>query len=245
MKHLKDPSWVFVSHSSHDIDAVRVVRNYLEEQGGAPLLFHLVSLTEPEEFWPLIEREIEARNFFLYCESAAARESEWVQRERETVERLQERRVIRKESIRVDSGDIHLRKLDEFLAKTRVFPSSSRRDRDVVEPFLHELNRVGFQVFSEQQVIMGSAWEAQINRELEEAAITGWVVAFLSSFSVQRSNIMSEIRAARALGAKFVPVVIEPIQLPPEVAAINVFDASRDPATAPQELAQILLSRQT
>ena len=77
---------IFVSHASADIKMVRQVRNYLEERDTIPLLFHLVALTNAEEFWPLIEREILARNFFLYCESEAAERSQWVQRERHAVE---------------------------------------------------------------------------------------------------------------------------------------------------------------
>ncbi len=50
----KPGTWIFVSHSSEDMKAVRVVRNYLEEKGASPLLFHLMALTTAEEFWPLI-----------------------------------------------------------------------------------------------------------------------------------------------------------------------------------------------
>ena len=79
-------AWVFVSHSSKDLARVRQVRNYLERKGASPILFHLRALQDPEDFWPLIKKEIAARNFFLYCESPAAAASEWVQREREVVE---------------------------------------------------------------------------------------------------------------------------------------------------------------
>jgi len=75
-------AWVFVSHSSLDIAKVLEVRNYLEECSAAPLLFHLVSIKKPEEFWPLIKKEIAARNFFLLCDSKNARRFEWVARER-------------------------------------------------------------------------------------------------------------------------------------------------------------------
>ncbi len=50
--------------------------DYLESKNAAPLLFHLIALTNPEEFLPLIEREIQARSFFLYCESRAAKSAE-------------------------------------------------------------------------------------------------------------------------------------------------------------------------
>jgi hypothetical protein len=55
---------IFVSHSSKDLVRVRQVRNYLEESDASPISFHLLALQAPEEFWPIIDREIEARNFF-------------------------------------------------------------------------------------------------------------------------------------------------------------------------------------
>lgn len=61
--------WIFVSHASEDLPRVREVRNYLEANGASPLLFHLLALDDPAEFWPLIEREITVRNFFLHCET--------------------------------------------------------------------------------------------------------------------------------------------------------------------------------
>src|SRR5262245_8191750 len=76
-------AWIFVSHASDDLERAREVRNYLESKGASPLLFHLKALANPEEFWPIIEREIAARNFFLYCQSAIADKRDWVCRERE------------------------------------------------------------------------------------------------------------------------------------------------------------------
>lgn len=244
MKQFDQPSWIFVSHSSDDIKQVRLVRNHLEETGGSPLLFHLVAVTDPDEFWPLIRREIEARNFFLYCESASAERREWVQRERAAVDEVRRRRPVRIGSINVESEEIDFGQLDDFLAKTRVFPSFSHRDRETVEPFLIELSRAGFQVFSDKDdITFCEDWQTQIMRELEEAAKSGWVVAFLSSFSVQRPNIMMEIGAAKALGAKFLAVMIEKIDLPSDLMTTQVFDATRNPATAPAELARLLLTR--
>src|SRR5262245_46505221 len=135
-KDSKHRAWIFVSHASVDLVNVRRVRNYLESKDAAPLLFHLMAMNDPEEFWPIIEREIKARNFFLYCESAAADLSHWVQRERAAVEAARNEHPKRIGRIRVDQQKIDESALDDFLAKTRVFPSYSRRDRATVAPFL-------------------------------------------------------------------------------------------------------------
>jgi hypothetical protein len=99
---------VFVSHSSADLRKVREVRNFMEDRDAAPILFHLRALTDPERFWPLIELEISARNFFLLRDSEAARASPWVQREREAVRKISNQRAIRVGRIDLDKHPLDL-----------------------------------------------------------------------------------------------------------------------------------------
>jgi len=65
-------AWIFVSHSSRDLEKVRRVRNAIEAAGGEPILFFLKCLSDHDEIDELIKREIEARNFFLLCDSSNA-----------------------------------------------------------------------------------------------------------------------------------------------------------------------------
>ncbi len=111
----KPKAWVFVSHSSADIVKVRKVRNFLEEHNAGPLLFHLISLTKPEEFWPLIEREISERNFFLFCDSKNARKSEWVLRERQTIKHYSALKPIRVGRTNLDNPEIDYGELKRFI----------------------------------------------------------------------------------------------------------------------------------
>jgi hypothetical protein len=237
-------AWIFISHASDDLLRVRDVRNYLESKGASPLLFHLRALANPDEFWPIIEREIAARNFFLYCQSAVADKREWVCREREAVARERRKRPTRVDSVRVDSGALDFTKLDAFLAKTRVFPSFSHRDREAVRPFLLAMERAGFQVFSDTNISAGARWADVIQQELEAAARDGWVVAFLSQSSIQSAWTKHEMSAGIALGAKFIPVLIEKFgpraNLPEE---FEFFDATVDPTTAPDRLVELMLRR--
>lgn len=115
-KNNEQKSWIFVSHASADLANARRVRNLVEERGASPLLFYLMALEDPEEFWPIIEREIRARNFFLYCESPSAKLSSWVRKERAAVEkaRLEYPKCIG--TIPVDGPEIDEHAIDEFLA---------------------------------------------------------------------------------------------------------------------------------
>jgi hypothetical protein len=237
-------AWIFVSHSSDDLPRAREVRNYLESKGASPLLFHLKALANPEEFWPIIEREIAARNFFLYCQSAVADGREWVRREREAVEREPRNRPIRVDSIRVDRGDLDFSKLDDFLAKTRVFPSFTRSDREVARPFLLAMERAGFQVFDEREITAGEVWRDRIQRELEAAARDGWVVAFFSRNSIESGWVGYEIGFGVQAGAKFIPVLSEQVSLPDNLLRdYQLFDATVDPTTAPDRLVELMLLR--
>lgn len=236
-------AWIFVSHASDDLPRVRKVRNYLESKGASPLLFHLKALAEPGQFWPIIEREIAARNFFLYCESTIAEDRKWVRREREAVEAVSRERSIRIGSIRVDEPELNLEKLDVFLAKTRVFPSFSHWDRQAVKPFILAMEQAGFQVFRELRMPVGANWQAVLQQELEAAGRDGWVVAFLSQSSIQSHFVNYEIGAGLALGAKFIPVAIEKIMPPANLAHIQLFDATTDPVTAPDRLVELMLRR--
>jgi hypothetical protein len=227
---------------------VRRVRNCLEEKDASPLLFHLLALQLESEFWPIIEREIVARDFFLYCESEAAARSPWVERERAAVERATGRKPKRIGSIRVDGPEVDLASLDAFIATTRVFPSFSHADRDLVRPFLDELEKRGFEVFDDLTMLTpGHNFAAVIENELRRAAHSGWVVAFLTQRSLQSPWVQREIQFALSLRAKFVPVIVDGgmslAMLPPHLRTVQVFDATQDPANAPFRLANELHQR--
>jgi len=114
-------AWIFVSHSSADIVKVRKVRNYLEEHNTAPLLFHLISLKEPEEFWPFIEREIAERNFFLLCDSENAQKSEWVAKERKAIKHFSSIKPIRVGRTNLDLPNIDYSGLQSFIKNIKAF----------------------------------------------------------------------------------------------------------------------------
>ena len=236
-------AWIFVSHAGADLTMVRQARNYLEEKGAAPFLFHLKALTDPTEFWPLIEREIVARNFFLYCESAAAEQSEWVRRERMAVSRAREQAPKRIGRIRVDTAELDFGSLDRFLAATRVLPSYSRQDRERVEPFLEAFRTAGFQVFDDQAIQASVRWDDAARNELGAAARDGWVLVFLSTASAESEWVHGELLAARNLRARIIPVRIEPIRPPLALMDIQWFDATEDPSGAPLRLVNDLLRR--
>ena len=233
--------WVFVSHSSKDLLNVRKVRNHLEERGASPLLFHLLAFKEPEEFWPIIEREISERNFFLYCESEAAEKSPWVQRERKAVESTRLRRPIRIGRCRVDQENVDTVSIDRFLRTLRVFPSFVDNELGIVRPFLEALEQNGFMVFD---LKAGEKWERRIETELELAKKDGWLVPFLSEAWLRSFWVQAEGKLAKLYGARVVPVLIEKVQQPTVLSDLQFVDATSDLAAGPQLLVRELLIRE-
>ncbi len=238
-------TWIFVSHASPDLETVREVRNYLEQKQASPLLFHLLALKHEEEFWPVIEREIMERDFFLLCESAAADESDWVKRERDAVERAAKLRPKRIGSIRVDGNGLDLTQLDRFIGTMRIFPSYANSDSEQVVPFLDALGSRGFEVFDfRKDLRIGDPWAQQFDSALSEAAAYGFVLFFLSRNSIRSEWIRREVEQAISLNARLVPVLLDrlpdPSSIPASLSAYQYFDASTEPLTAPQSLADFL-----
>lgn len=242
---LEARQWIFVSHASADLEAARMVRNHLEAKGASPLLFSLKSLTRAREFWPLIEKEIAARTFFVYCESEAAQKSEWVIRERAAVARLSKRHPKRIAHIRVDCGELDYPALDRFLTRTRVLIAFDKHDTDAVRPFSDVLGALGFRVvlsiISDDPIA-----DADLTSQLGKAAAEGPIVGFVGNRPSH--NFEKWFNCARSVGTDTNGTRIVTLSRPTSarfsnyIDAANVLDAWKMPRRAPYILARELLS---
>src|SRR5687768_15897528 len=88
IKPADEGAWIFPSHSTKDFVKVAGLRNGLESQGHRPLMFFLKCLGDDCEIDSLIRREIDARTWFILCQSANAKLSRWVQSEVSYVKEL-------------------------------------------------------------------------------------------------------------------------------------------------------------
>ena len=206
--------WIFVSHASQDIVMVRRVRNYLERNGGNPLLFHLRALEDPEEFWPLIEKEIQSRNFFLFCDSPAAQQSEWVRREREVAQKAAAINPKRMGRLDVSGSKLDKAALNDFLADRKVFLGFSQKDQELVTPFRTELAKAGFKIVNiDLDRMSGETLSKTIERSIRSVVTGGWFVRFISPISLESRWELQEAEIANRLGAKVVSVAIGGMQV--------------------------------
>jgi hypothetical protein len=135
-------AWLFVSHAHQDLRAVRRVRDELERRHANPLLFFLMCLQQDEEIDSLIKREISARYFFILCDSDAARESKWVQKERAFVKSLEGRKIYNLDLSWPWEEQQHV--IREALGAVTTFLNYLYSDRERVRPYIDLLIRNDF-----------------------------------------------------------------------------------------------------
>jgi hypothetical protein len=211
----EEGAWIFVSHSHRDLVSVRRVRGALEAKGHQPLLFFLKCLGDDAEIDGLIRREIEARQFFLLCDSTNARESRWVRQEVALIKQLP-----RKVSLTVElEGDweTQLATIDELSRRATVFVSYHTVDEQIAKLIVKELRGRDFRVFFDIEEGLDSKadWQETIIRALIDAADYGYVLILLSPDALRSNwlamNLKLITRRAEQLGAPLsvVPLIVK------------------------------------
>jgi hypothetical protein len=233
--HRLSDAWIFVSHSHLDLNAVRRVRDEFERLHANPLLFFLMSLKDDEELDSLIKREITARNIFLLCNSPSARKSQWVQKEREFVLSLRDRKI--HELDMEWPWERQKRIIHETLQSATAFINYSIKDRDRVQPYIDLLADSDFAVFEPfTQAMPGDSLIDELDAAIERSVI-GYFFTFLSSNWLRSKWARTEIERYLALAenaksgrAPFL-VALDPVSLllpglPPQLGGIQILDFS-------------------
>lgn len=148
-----------------------------------PLLFFLKALDDDEELRSLLRREIDARSFFLLCDSDAARRSPWVQDEHEYVRQLIGKQVV---TIPPEAEwNVQLAAIDYMLTRATAFLSYAHTDRDRVAPFADLLSSHDLTVWNDFLLSVGQNFQTTIRKLLQQAAENGYLIGFLSMASLR------------------------------------------------------------
>jgi hypothetical protein len=206
-------AWIFLSHSTKDWDEVRRVRNLLEEKGHRPLVFFLKCLTEHSELDELIRREIEARTWFLLCDSDNASSSSWVQAEVAYIKKLKGKYH---EQIDLNEAiEKQIERIDRLCKRVTAFLSYHRADQPYARRIRDALAKQDYSIWFDIEALSpGSDWQQEITSAIDRAVDRGFVLVLLSSNSVQSEYVMQEIRyaleksAKAAHGANIVPILL-------------------------------------
>lgn len=208
----QEGAWIFVSHSHEDLAQVRVIRDALEARGHNPLLFFLNCLGDDAEVDTLIRREIEARTWFVLCDSENARNSRWVRSEVEIIKNLAEKVY---EVIDLDSDlEDQVTRIDRLSKRATVFLSYARHDSAVADRLQQALRDRDYAVW-DPQTAPGMDWATDLRRGVQNAMTNGLFVLLLSPAALESPSVQAELDYALELEAqlpgRLVPVLASPI----------------------------------
>lgn len=159
---MRNKTTIFLSHSSKDLEKVRNIRNVFEVLNCDALIFYLKCLDDGnpnlEQF---IKDEIEARNIFVYCKSANAEASPWVQKELEYIKSLSGKLLyildIEKDfAVQLISL---LSSILEIIKNTRVFFSYPHNIAKTIQSITDYLEKKDFCVFRIRNCYWGNRWQ--------------------------------------------------------------------------------------
>lgn len=104
----------------------------------------------------------------------------------------------------------------------RTFVSYSHEDRDIVEPIITLLRVTRNDVFWDYQSIpLGSVWRKEIKTALKKADV---IVVFWCRHAEQSSEVAKEWRAARTMGKRLLPVVLDTTKMPRSLGQFQAVD---------------------
>ncbi|MCB2231732.1 toll/interleukin-1 receptor domain-containing protein [bacterium] len=232
----KTGAWIFVSHSHRDLGQVRQIRNELEKLGHNPLLFFLKCLSSDDARLPqLIRDEIEAREWFILCDSPNARRSGWVQQERKLIKAMTGKVIETIDLSKDPQTELH--KLIRLSKRATVFLSYARQDREIAERIRRALLEHDFGVWFDASVPAGQDWAVAIQSAIDDAVARGFVLVLLSPASLASQFCKHETEyalqlAVRSQRSNVIPVVVAPCAheaLPVPLGNIQLFDLTTGP----------------
>ncbi len=205
--------YIFLSHASANIDIVRRIRNEFESLGQNPIAFYLRCLDEnykgrDEELWNLIYREIDAREWFVYCQSPEAEESKNVQKECAYIKQAGKDKMW---DIDITADwEIIRNRIHKIVADLEVFISYSREDKAVADVLKKVLVDADYSVWDPEYDMKtsGTAFMDQIGDAILRCAYKGFYVLIISENSIRNKYVEKELEFATGQGALIVPVVV-------------------------------------
>ena len=215
----KGGCWIFLSHSSQDIDKVRIIRNEFEKHSHNPLAFHLKCLNAdtPEgrqELDTLIKREIDSREWFVFCESPAASRSEYVQMEKDYILKTGKQKVW---SINMSLPiDAILAKIKEICTLIKVYISYTRYDGyEVYKQLSNALIEKDFDVWdSECDIVPGTDFYTEIQSIIHKTVEYGFVIVLITNAFTRSKYCLQELEWIVSSNTTIIPLVFENAEVP-------------------------------
>lgn len=194
---------VFISHSHKDLPKVRLIRNFLEKNGFDPLCFYMQCLTDEDEIDGLLKREIDARKWFAFMDSQNARQSAWVRKEREYIQRNPDSKILYYKLLDESPEDIANRIMDQMT----VYLCYSERDKEYGSFVAQSLSGMGFRVFdrcdeeANGDDYFSLRYQEQTEAAIRDAAKHGCFLFLMTDYSKRALMMRKELEYAIMYGA--------------------------------------------
>lgn len=207
--------YIFISHSHEDIIEVRRIRNQLEKDGFEPLCFYLKCLDDDSEIEDLIKREIDAREWFIFVNSANARKSKWVTLEREYITKTDRKKIL---TINIEDENSVVDAINKIKHQLRIFISYSSLDRELARRIKDKLEDKDYLVFfAPDSIAPGIEFSTTISNAIIDASKDGCVLALITENSLNSLQVQKEIMFALQKKCNIIPVIIGNITLNQEL----------------------------
>lgn len=211
LKKPDEGGYIFLSHSHDDIDIVREIRNSLEKEGFEPLCFYLKCLNDDSEIEDLIKREIDAREWFVFVNSANSRKSKWVRLEREYITKTDSKKIL---TIDIDDENSINNVIDKMRHNLRIFMSYLELDSSLARKITRKLKEKDYLVyFDEEGLGAGISYFEHSANAIVEASKEGCVIALITENSIKSPWVKGEILYAVNEGGNIIPVVVGDVKL--------------------------------
>ena len=178
----------------------------------------------------LIKREIEAREWFVFCESEAANSSEYVRMEKEYIKSCRNKKIW---TIDMDLPlENILKKVDEICIAIRVFISYTRVDTNFIAKRLeHELIEKDFDVWTDEDFINNSLWIDEVKENIKVASKSGYIIVLFSEKYLDSNACMLELKEIikEANMANIIIVKIGNIELPNTLKKYHCISFANEP----------------
>ena len=228
---VSEGAWVFLSHSHLDLEKVRHIRNALEAKGHNPLMFFLKCLDDDSGIDDLIRREIEARTWFVLCQSANAKASRWVQEEIGIIKSLEGK--VYEEIDLDDDLELQIDRVTALSRRATVFISYTRSDWETARAIRDTLLANDFDARVDTDVGLATDWEAEITGWIDAAIDRGFFLLLLSREALRSVSMQRELEHAVARqgqvgrSGSVIPILVESVpseELPRALAEIQWFE---------------------
>lgn len=218
----KEGCWIFLSHSSKDIKLIRQIRNAFEERGHNPLAFHLLCLSDnteegKAELDSLIKREIDAREWFVFCESKNSKKSKYVEMEKEYIKGRGKKKVW---SIDLSLPfDEIIKIISNICTQIKLFVSYAHIDKQIAKPLIEALIKKDFDVWVPEDASLNTSWHSSVVEQIRY----GYSIILLTEEYVKSNSCMIELRETLKNTENAIILAIGNIKIPFENSKIPYY----------------------